>query len=286
MNDKTFTFELRSQFKELKVIFPLINTMLLNGSTCTVKVKSPNKTEFWESNNSYFLEICIFRNNTTTSSLTIRRNLATLTAESWEINSIFAKCVADAHITFDIDNTYKKVTVSINDKECKDNSFITADISSLIKQWLDYVPSMPNAQTSDDFSLLYNLDFFLRKDFPELVYLFPVFNLMIYDRASHFIQLKNVDFTGEDSGFFDFKLKLFYESQNRPSISVTAKLKNTSSKQQVSIYNFFSLAYSKPMLFNLNYLERHISLQAYCHKDSLSKANEVLETVFFPIEQE
>lgn len=282
MNDKKFTFELRSQFKELKVIFPLINTMLLNGCTCTVKVKFPNNTEFLETNNSYFLEICIFRCKTIFSSLTIRRNLETVTDENWEINNLFKNHVSDTFISFYIDDTYKKVTVSIADHESKDNLLLTTDISDLIKQWLDYVPSMPDVRISEDFSLFYNLDFFLRKDFPELVYLFPIFNLMVYNGASHFIQLNSREFSDEGTSVLDFKLKLFYKSQNRPSISVTAKLKNTSSKQQVSIYNFLSLAYSKQMLFNLNYLERHISLQAYCHKDSLAKANAILETVFFP----
>ena len=41
---------MRTKFKELKAIFPLVNNIILNGCTCDVTLKLPNKNEY---NNAY-----------------------------------------------------------------------------------------------------------------------------------------------------------------------------------------------------------------------------------------
>lgn len=275
---KKFIFELRSNFKELKGIFPIVNNMLLSGCTCTVNVKSSNNG-FICPENSYYLEICIFRCKSIFSSLTIRRNLSAISDEYHEINNAL-KEYAEDYIFFDIDDTYKKVFIYISNSEPKKELLEVSSLTLLSKNFEPVSLECPNLLDNNKLNLLYNLDFFLRKDYFELIYLFPIFNLMIYQGATHFVQLKSRDF--EDKSVVDFKLNLFYQNQDRPSISVTAKLKNSSNEQQVSIYNFLTLAYSRPMIFNLNYSERHVSLQAYCNSDSLTEANGVIKTVFFP----
>lgn len=275
---KKFIFELRSEFEELKTIFPIINNMILSGCTCTIKVKSSNN-EFICSENSYYLEICIFRCKSIFSSLTIRRNLSTVPDEYHEIDN-FLKEYTEGYIFFDIDDTYKKVFIYISNSKPKKELLAIPSLALLSKNFESALSERYNLLDSNKLNLLYNLDFFLRKDYFELLHLFPIFNLMIYQGATHFVQLKSRYL--ENKSVVDFKLKLFYQNQDRPSISVTAKLKNSSNEQQVSIYNFLTLAYSKNMIFNLNYSERHVSLQVYCTSDFLEKANKTIETVFFP----
>ena len=86
--------------------------MILSGCTCTIKVKSSNN-EFICSENSYYLEICIFRCKSIFSSLTIRRNLSTVPDEYHEIDN-FLKEYTEGYIFFDIDDTYKKVFIYIS----------------------------------------------------------------------------------------------------------------------------------------------------------------------------
>lgn len=274
---KKFIFEMRTKFKELKAIFPLVNNMILNGCTCDVTLKLPNKTEY---NNACYIKICIFKPNSIFPCLTIRRNLENMSGICWEINSELKDIRENEYIFFELDDTYKNILLYIGKDVPKKDLLTNSEIYELFNESSVNVNSRKEKLDSNKFTLLYNLDFSLRADFSELVYLFSILNLMIYEDAYHFIQMKSRNL--QDTSSADFKLKLYYEAQNRPSISITAKLKEISSKQQISIYNFLTLTYSNPMLFNLNYSEKRVSLQAYCNEDFISGANKLIETVFFP----
>lgn len=278
---KKFSFEMRSSFKELKAIFPLVNSMLLNGCTCKVKINSPNTNEYKKFNNIFYLEICVFKGSSRFSSLTIRRNLASTENLDWNISTELKDIHENEHIFFEVDDTYTSILVYISEDLLEKDLLTLPEIDELFKESSIDTKSRKENLKSTNFTLLYNLDFFLKKEFPELVYLFQVFNLMIYENAYHFVQMKTRNLQGS-ADVFDLKLKLYYESQNRPSISITARLSELPSKQPLSIYNFLTLTYAKHMLFNLNYSEKHLSLQAYCHEDSVAEANRLIETVFYP----
>ena len=279
---KKFIFEMRTKFKELKAIFPLVNNMLLNGYTCDVTLKSPNKNEYNKSNNTCYIKICIFKGSNPFPSITIRRNLENLDGIHWGISADELKDIKEnEHIFFEVDDTYKKILVYVSEKIPKPELVSLPEINELFQESSFDANSRKENLNSNEFTLLYNLDFFLQSNFSELVYLFQIFNLMIYKDAYHFVQMKTRNLQGTEN-VIDFKLKLYYESQNRPSISITSRLRKDTSKQPISIYNFLTLTYAKPMLFNLNYSEKHLSLQAYCHEDSVAAANRLIETVFFP----
>lgn len=278
---KKFIFEMRTEFKELKAIFPLVNNMLLNGCTCEVKINLPNQKEYNKFNNICYLEICLFKRTSAFSALTIRRNLVTSESLDWNISSELQDIKENEHIFFEVDDTYKLIFVYISEDLPEKDLLTLPEIDELFKESSIDTKSRKENLKSSNFTLLYNLDFFLKKEFPELVYLFQVFNLMIYENAYHFVQMKTRNLQGS-ADVFDLKLKLYYESQNRPSISITARLSELPSKQPLSIYNFLTLTYAKHMLFNLNYSEKHLSLQAYCHEDSVAETNRLIETVFYP----
>lgn len=278
---KKFIFEMQTEFKELKAIFPLVNNMLLNGCTCNVTLKSPNKNENNKFNNLCYLEISVFKGTSTFSALTIRRNLVTSEKLDWNISAELQDIKKNEHIFFAVDNAYKSIYIYISEDIAEIDLLSLAEIDQLFPESSIDTKSRRKNLNSNNFTLLYNLDFFLKKDFPELVYLFQVFNLMIYENAYHFVQMKTRNLHGTEK-VIDLKLKLYYESQNRPSISITSRLREDANNQPISIYNFLTLTYSKPMLFNLNYSEKHLSLQAYCHEDSIAAANRLIETVFFP----
>lgn len=278
---KKFIFEMRTEFKELKAIFPLVNNMLLNGCTCEVKINLPNQKEYNKFNNICYLEICLFEGTSAFSALTIRRNLVTSESLDWNISSELQDIKENEHIFFEVNDTYKLIFVYISEDIPEKDLLSLAEIDQLFQESSIDTKSRKENLNSNNFTLLYNLDLFLKKDFSELVYLFQVFNLMIYENAYHFVQMKTRNLQGS-ADVFDLKLKLYYESQNRPSISITARLSELPSKQPLSIYNFLTLTYAKHMLFNLNYSEKHLSLQAYCHEDSVAEANRLIETVFYP----
>lgn len=278
---KKFVFEMRTEFKELKAIFPLVNNMLLNGCTCEVKINLPSPNEYNKFNITCYLEICVFKGNSTFSDLTIRRNLVASEKLDWNISAELQDIKKNEHIFFEVDDTYKSILIYISEDIPEKNLLSLAEIDELFKKSSINTKSRKENLNSNNFTLLYNLDFFFKKDFPELVYLFQVFNLMIYENAYHFVQMKTRNLQGS-ADVFDLKLKLYYESQNRPSISITSRLSELPNKQPLSIYNFLTLTYAKHMLFNLNYSEKHLSLQAYCNEDSVAEANRLIETVFFP----
>lgn len=278
---KKFVFEMRSKFKELKAIFPLVNNMLLNGCTCEVRINSPTTNEYNKFNNICYIEICVFKGSSTFSDLTIRRNLVNSENIDWNISAELKDIRENEYIFFEVDKTYKSILVYISEDIPETNLLTLPEINELFKESSIDTKSRKKNLNSNNFTLLYNLDFFLKKEFPELVYLFQVFNLMIYEDTYHFVQMKTRNLQGS-TNVVDLKLKLYYESQNRPSISITARLSEIPSKQLLSIYNFLTLTYTKPMLFNLNYSEKHLSLQAYCNEESVSATNRLIETVFFP----
>lgn len=278
---KKFVFEMRSTFKELKAIFPLVNNMLLNGCTCEVKISSPSQNEYSKFNNIQYLEICIFKGSSTFSALTIRRDLVNSENLYWNISAELKDIKENEHIFFEVDDNYKSILVYISEDIPEKDLLTLPEIDELYKGTSVDSKSRKENLNSNNFTLLYNLDFFLKKDFPELVYLFQVFNLMIYENAYHFVQMKTRNLQ-VSTNVIDLKLKLYYESQNRPSISITSRLREDANQQTISIYNFLTLTYAKPMLFNLNYSEKHLSLQAYCNENYLAEANRLIETVFFP----
>ena len=197
------------------------------------------------------------------------------------LNLLYSFWLGKFILTSQVDDTYKLIFVYISEDIPEKNLLSLAEIDQLFQESSIDTKSRKENLNSNNFTLLYNLDLFLKKDFSELVYLFQVFNLMIYENAYHFVQMKTRNLQGS-ADVFDLKLKLYYESQNRPSISITARLSELPSKQPLSIYNFLTLTYAKHMLFNLNYSEKHLSLQVYCHEDSVAETNRLIETVFYP----
>ena len=236
-------FELRDQYKELPDLLRVFNKMVFTGQIYKSVIKVFNYHEHDDEVINY-ISIDMHRCKPSIASIGIRRDLRGSLSEPLQENLKILSEMQDKNASyfpfFETDDAGNTLTISIYNSIPKD--IILSDSESLF----DNIP-----MHSPKIEIL-NLNFYLRKDFPELQSLFVISNRMLQRQASSFITIKS----STDRKALYLNLNILFQDKLRPSLFFTVGLVKNSFPREYQIelakFNFACSKIPNSCLVTLN----------------------------------